>query len=261
MDVQILFLVLVGVTVGPTAGLLGSIMVSKRMALVGDALSHVALPGLALGLLLDFNPFLGAFAFLLLVMITTWYLQKSATLPIDAIIGVLFVLALAVGILITPETELLEALFGDIASVTPIDAVITAIIAVLTMYVTMRIYRGMALSIVSRELALSIGIQVERMNLVYLILVATVVAIGIREVGTILVGAVVIVPAAAANYISANLRRYIWISSFFGALSAVSGIVISLYIKVPAGPMVVISGVVLFGISFLLRSRLNPSMR
>ena len=88
--------VVVGAFVGSTAGHLGSIMVSKHMALVGDALSHVALPGLALGILFNFNPFIGAFALLVITVIVTWYLQKSTTLSVEAIIGVLFVLALAI---------------------------------------------------------------------------------------------------------------------------------------------------------------------
>ena len=89
----------VGAFVGSTAGYLGSIMVSKHMALVGDALSHVALPGLALGILFNFNPFIGAFALLVITVIVTWYLQKSTTRSVEAIIGVLFVLALAIGII------------------------------------------------------------------------------------------------------------------------------------------------------------------
>ena len=91
--VELLAPLAVGVFVGPVAGYLGSIMVSKRMSLVGDALSHVAPPGLALGIMFHFNPFLGAFAFLTAVMLATWQLQKSTAIPVDAIIGVLFVLA------------------------------------------------------------------------------------------------------------------------------------------------------------------------
>ena len=120
---------IVGGFVGFAAGYLGSIMISKRMALVGDALSHVALPGLALGILFGFNPFLGAFALLAVTAVVTWYLQKSTALPVESIIGVLFVLALAVGILITPQVELYEALFGDISSVTIADAAVAAAIS------------------------------------------------------------------------------------------------------------------------------------
>lgn len=238
--------------VGPSAGYLGSIMIAKRMALVGDALSHVALPGLALGLLFNFNPFLGAFTLLVVVMIATWYLQKSTVLPVETIIGVLFVLALAVGLLITPETELLHALFGDISTITSLDTAITAVVAVVTILFTKLIYKDMTMTMISREMALSIGVKVERINLIYLILVATVVAIGIKEVGTILVGAVVIVPAAASRNISANLRGYVILSAVFGGASALAGVFVSYLTNIPAGPLVVIIGVFIFAVSFAM---------
>lgn len=254
MAFELLAPLVVGAFVGPTAGYLGSIMVSKRMSLVGDALSHVALPGLALGILFQFNPFLGAFAFLSAVMLATWYLQKSTSIPVDAIIGVLFVLALAIGILITPETELLEVLFGDIANVSYTDAIVTAVVATATFLVARRIYKKMMLSMISRDLALSSGINVEIINLVYLMLVATVVAIGIKEVGTLLVGAVVIVPAASANYLSNSMRQYVILSASFGGISAVAGIVLSAGLNFPSGPIVVIIGVIIFLGSFILKS-------
>lgn len=262
MGIDLLAPMVVGAFVGPTAGYLGSIMVSKRMSLVGDALSHVALPGLAMGILLDFNPFLGAFAFLSAVMLATWYLQKATSIPVDAIIGVLFVLALAVGILITPETELLEALFGDIANVTYLDAFITAVVATATAFAAHAIYKKMMLSMISKDLAVSSGINVEIINLVYLMLVATVVAIGIKEVGTLLVGAVVIVPAAAANYLSSSLRQYVALSASFGGISALAGIGISAAMGFPSGPVVVVAGVAIFLVSFTaraVRKHMGPS--
>ena len=195
----ITFGLIVGVFVGSTAGYLGSIMVSKHMALVGDALSHVALPGLALGILFNFNPFIGAFAFLAATVIVTWYLQKSTALSVEAIVGVLFVLALAIGILITPQVDLLEALFGDVSKITLTDTIITVLVSVCVIIVTRAIYPNLAVSMISRELATASKINVERINLIYLFLVATIVALGIKEVGTLLVGALVIVPAAAAK--------------------------------------------------------------
>ena len=176
---------IVGVFVGSTAGYLGSIMVSRHMALVGDALSHVALPGLALGILFNFNPFIGAFVFLAATVIATWYLQKSTTLSAEAIIGVLFVLALAIGILITPRVDLLEALFGDVSKITLTDTIMTVLVSVFVIFVTRRIYDKLVVSMISKELAVASRIKVERINLIYLLLVATIVAVGIKEVGTL----------------------------------------------------------------------------
>ncbi|MDG6901285.1 MAG: metal ABC transporter permease [Nitrososphaerota archaeon] len=243
----------VGTFVGSAAGYVGSIMVSKRMALVGDALSHVALPGLALGLLLNFNPFLGAFAFLATTAVITWYVEKSTALSAEAIIGVLFVLALAIGILITPQVDLLDALFGNISSVTIVDVIVTAVISVSVVLAVRAVYPKIALSMVSKELAVSSGIKVERINLIYLLLVVTVVAVGIKEVGTLLVGAVVIVPAAAARNISSTLSRYSMTSALFGLVSAIAGVVLSGFVAVPAGPLVVITGAALFAVTFVAR--------
>jgi ABC-type Mn2+/Zn2+ transport system permease subunit len=237
---------IVGVFVGSTAGYLGSIMVSRHMALVGDALSHVALPGLALGILFNFNPFIGAFAFLAATVIVTWYLQKSTTLSVEAIIGVLFVLALAIGILITPRVDLLEALFGDVSKITLTDTIITVLVSVCVIFITRTIYEKLAVSMISKELAVASRIKVERINLIYLFLVATIVAVGIKEVGTLLVGAVVIVPAAAAKNISSTLSRYSLMSAIFGLASATSGVILSSYVNVPAGPLVVIVGAAIF---------------
>jgi len=241
---------IVAVFVGSAAGYVGSIMVSKRMALVGDALSHVALPGLALGILFNFNPFVGAFVFLAGSVFVTWYLQKSTTLSVEAIIGVLFVLALAIGILITPQVDLLEVLFGDVSKITLTDAIITAIVSVFVIFVTRKIYEKLAVSMLSKELAIASRINVERINLIFLLLVATIVAIGIKEVGTLLVGAVVIVPAAAAKNVSSTLSRYSLLSAIFGLVSATSGVTLSGYVNMPAGPLVVISGVVIFAAGF-----------
>src|SRR5215813_5537969 len=236
----------VGAFVGSTAGYLGSIMVSKHMALVGDALSHVALPGLALGILFNFNPFIGAFALLVITVIVTWYLQKSTTLSVEAIIGVLFVLALAIGILITPRVDLLEALFGDVSKITLTDTIITVLVSICVIFVTRTIYGKLIVSMISKELAVASRIKVERINLIYLFLVATIVAVGIKEVGTLLVGAVVIVPAAAAKNISSTLSEYCIMSGIFGLASATSGVILSSYVNVPAGPLVVIVGTAIF---------------
>lgn len=250
MPAEILYALVVGAFVGSAAGYLGSIMISRHMALVGDALSHVALPGLALGILFNFNPFVGAFAFLATVSVLTWYLQKSTSVPIDAIIGVLFVLALAIGVLITPQVDLLEALFGDISTVTLLDAVVTAVVSVFVILVTRAIYDGLVLTMISTELAVSSRVKVEQVNLVYLLLVAMIVAIGIKEVGTLLVGAVVIVPAVAARTVSRSLRSYSLLSIAFGAVSALLGVLLSGLVGVPAGPLIVIIGALIFGAGF-----------
>ena len=112
-----IFTIIVALFIGAAAGYLGSAMVLKRMSLVGDALSHVALPGMALAMLYNMNPFIGAFVFLVFGILLVWKMEKSTKLPIENLVGIIFTASLAIGILITPEPELIEALFGDIASI------------------------------------------------------------------------------------------------------------------------------------------------
>ena len=254
MAEPIVYGVLVGGFVGAAAGYLGSVMISKRMALVGDALSHVALPGLALGFLFNFNPFLGAFALLATSAVLTWYLQRTTELPVESIVGVIFVLALAIGILITPQVELYEALFGDVSTVTVYDAAVTAVVSVAAVLVLKTIYNDLALTMISRELAVASRVKVERINLIFLLLVSTVVAVGIKEVGTLLVGAVVIVPAAAARNVSSSLSRYALLSAAFGVVSALAGVLLSGPSGQPAGPLVVLVGAAIFAVGIAVRA-------
>ena len=244
---------IVALFVGMSAGYLGSLMILKRMALVGDALSHVALPGLAMGILFNFNPFIGAFVFLFACAIVVWHIERITKLYIEAVVGALFTLALAVGILIIPEPDLLEALFGDITKVTAVDVSTTIVVAVTALLLTRAIYDKIVLGMISEELAISTGINISRTNLVYLLLVSLVVAIGIRISGSLLVGFLVIVPAATAKNISSSLLRYGVMSSIFGTMSATSGVFFASYLGLPPGPLVVLSGIVTFFMSVLVK--------
>lgn len=148
--------------------------------------------------------------------------------------------------MITPQPDLLDALFGDISRITTADALLTVTVSALIIAATRTIYNKLALSMISTEIAVSSGVDVETVNLIYLLLVAVVVAIGIKEVGKLLVGAVVTVPAAAARNVSHTLKGYSILSAVLGALSAISEVTISYYTSIPAGPPVVISGGVVF---------------
>jgi len=111
---ELILPLLVSAFVAASASLLGAFAILRRMALVGDALSHVALPGLAIAILFNINPFIGAVAFLLVTVTGIWFVQYKSTLSLDTIVGVFFTSSLAFGALIMPEHELLEALFGNV---------------------------------------------------------------------------------------------------------------------------------------------------
>jgi len=248
-----MFSLLIGIFVGVSAGYLGSLMVLEKMALVGDALSHVALPGLALGILFNFNPFFGGFAFLFASAVIIWHIQRVTKLSFETLVGAVFTLALAVGILIIPEPELLEALFGSITEVSLLDTTLAVIVSFIAIFLTKTIYNKIVLGMISEELATSTGIKVARINLLYLLLVSLVVAIGIKITGTLLVGFLVVTPAAAAKTISSNLFKYAVLSSIFGAVSASSGVLLSGYLNLPPGPLVVLSGITIFLVAVLVK--------
>jgi len=245
----------VGATVGFSAGYLGSIMVLEKMALVGDAMSHVALPGLALGVLLGFSPLLGGFIFLFVSAILIWHLGRVTKLSFETLVGAAFTLALAIGILLYGDRlDALEAaLFGDITKVDLTYVVIAVLISIAVVFLTRFIYRKIVLGLISEELAISKGVNIAQTNLLYLLLVSVTVAIGIQVTGTLLVGFLVVTPAAAARIVSANLSRYFILSAIFGAISAISGIALSGALNILPGPLVVISGVVIFIIVLAVR--------
>jgi ABC-type Mn2+/Zn2+ transport system permease subunit len=253
----LIFSLVVGASVGLAAGLLGSIMVLEKMALVGDALSHVALPGLAIGVLYNFEPLLGGFLFLFVSAVLIWHVGRVTKLSFETLVGAAFTLALAIGILLFGDNlDALEAaLFGDIAQVGLISAVVAVLVSVVVIVLTRLIYNRVVLGLISEELAVSRGVNIGRINLLYLLLVSATVAIGIQITGTLLVGFLVVTPAAAARTISGNLSRYLKLSAIFGAISAISGILLSSYFNILPGPLVVISGVVIFGVVIVIRWR------
>jgi zinc transport system permease protein len=230
-------------------------MVLKKMALVGDAFSHVALPGMALGLLFHFPVFLGAFAVLFVSAVIVWQLGRVTKLSYESIVGATFTLALAIGILmvVNGQLDLLESLFGDIINVTLLDAATAVATSIVAILLTKMIYKKLVLGMISEELAVSKGISVSKTDLLYLLLVSLVVATGIKIVGSLLVGFLVAVPAASAKNISSNLLKYSVMSSAFGAISASSGVLLSSYLNVQSGPMVVISGITVFAVTVALR--------
>lgn len=244
---------LLSAAVGLAAGYLGSLMILRRMALVGDALSHVALPGLALGLIFHFNPFWGAFGALVIASGIIWLIEERTKLPIETLVGIFFTISLALGLLLTPEPELLEALFGDISQISLAEALWGTSLALMIVWAIAKLYRSLILGIISSDLARSLGLATRRQELFYLLLVALTVALGIKMVGTLLMGALVIIPAAAAKNLSRNLFAYACWSAVFGSLSGFLGIFLAnRWLEAP-GPLVVLIGALFFFLSLLFK--------
>lgn len=244
---------LVGTIIGLGAGYLGSFMVLRRMSLVGDALSHVALPGIAVALLFNINPFIGAFSALLLAIVCIWALEKRTSLPSETLVGIFFTISLALGLLLTPEPELLEALFGDITKIGIWDLALTVLLVSALILVARKITRGLVLGTISKDLTRSMGISLNAINFLFLFLVAIIVTLGLKVAGTLLMGSLVIIPAATAKNISPNLSRYTSLAALFGAASSLAGILLANTLGFHPGPIIVLVGGFLFLVTLLFK--------
>lgn len=248
-----LFSLITAIFVGGAAGYLGSLMITKKMALVGDALGHVALPGMGLALLLGFNVSLGAFVFLLFGILLIWLLETKTELSTETLVGVIFVFSLALGFLITPELELVHALVGDISQVSLGDAIAAVVLSLTVFFVVRKLYQRMILVSLSEDLAVANGINIKKMNLIYLLAIAVIVALGIRVVGSLLIGALVIVPAASSRNFSQNMRQYVLGAIILGILSCVLGIFLFKLTNFPVGPLTILISVFFFLISLIFK--------
>lgn len=243
---------LVAAFVAAAASLLGSFAILKRMALVGDAMSHVALPGIAIALLLRINPFIGASMVLFVTVVGIWFVEYKSNLPLDTIVGVFFTASLAIGALITPEQDLLEALFGNITELSAFESVMSIVLSTVLIIAILSIYKKLALNMISSEMAHSIGIKTRRLEFIYLLLFALAVALGIRFVGALLMGSLVIIPAASAKNVAKSLHAFLLWSVIFGVFAATFGIYFSYSYRLSPGPIFIILSSVFFIVSFII---------
>lgn len=244
----------VAAVTGAGAAMLGVFIVLRKMSLVGDALSHIALPGMALAILFHVNPFFGAFAFLALAVVAIVAIERGGLLSVDALTGVFFTTGLALGALMLRSSEaLFESLFGDITRLGALDAWIATALGGGVLAITLWLFQDFAAVTLSPELAESEGIAVARHELVLLLLLALLVAIGIRVVGVLLVGALVIIPACSAKNVCRSLRTMAAASVLFGLVSVMVGLPLGLGLKLPPGPVIVLVSAAIFFLSLLLR--------
>jgi len=248
-----IFIFLIAIFLGAAAGYLGSFMVIKRMSLVGDALTHVALPGMAIALLLNYSPIIGAFVALGISILGIWFLEEHSKIYPEALFGIFFTTSLAVGILLIPQTDILEALFGDIGKITFFEGVLTVIFSLFVIILIRLIGNKLILGIISQDLASSLGISIDKINLIYLVLIGIITALGIKFVGTLLMGGLVIIPAASAKNVSKSIKNYQAMSILLGVLSCSLGIIIAKIYNLPSGPAVVLTSVFFFLLTYLLK--------
>ncbi|MDP3769506.1 MAG: metal ABC transporter permease [Candidatus Sungbacteria bacterium] len=245
----------VALVIGAASGVIGSFILLRRMALVGDALSHVALPGIAFALAYEIDPFWGVLVFLLAAATLVWTLERTTGLYSEALVGLLFTLSLAIGILTIPDHEIIESLFGGFSALPQSVLIVVVGAGILLIIGTFLLTRRFLFSIISPDLAsIEASHKSKWHELALLLIFSFVVALGIKLVGTLLMGALTIIPASISKNLSRSISGYIVISSFLGGGIALFGVIAADYFGFLPGPTVVILGICLFvGSLFFIR--------
>jgi zinc transport system permease protein len=229
----------VPVAMAVAAGLIGCFAVMRRMALAADALSHVALPGIGVAIALGLHPLAGALAMLFFGALMVWALEERTRASTEAIIGVVFSTALAAGSLMTSDEDMIEALFGGTGALTPLERVfgLAAAAAVITFVARNR--NRLVVTLVSPDVARTAGIDTRRLNLWYLQMFALTIALGLRYMGVLLMGALLIIPAVTAKRLARNLTGMLAISVAVAIASTVLGTGLGSFLHRETGPLIV----------------------
>jgi len=247
------FLALISsIFVGGVAGYLGSLMLSRRMTIVVDPLSHLALPGVVLALILQKDISLGAFLFLFFGSILIWFFEQKTKLPTETIIAILFSVSLAITFLFLSEHEIEEALVGDISKIGKLDSLIVVLISIFIFFLIQKIYPKLTLISISEDLAMAEKVDLKKYQFLYILSISAIVALGVKFVGGLLVAGLTTLPAASARNLSKNLKTFRTLSSFFGILCAILGVSFCQITNFSAGSLIVIAGFLIFLISIFI---------
>jgi ABC-type Mn2+/Zn2+ transport system permease subunit len=242
------------VAMAVAAGLVGCFAVMRRMALAGDALSHVALPGIGVALALHIHPVFGAAAMLFFGALLVWALQERTRLATETTIGVVFSAALAIGSMMTSGEDLIEALFGGpgVLSWSEIAFGLAAALAVIVFIVGQR--NQLVVTLVSPDVARTAGINVRRLNLLYLQTFALTIALGLRYLGVLLMGALIIIPAATAKRVARDLNEMLIAAIVVAVLATLTGSYLAMWLHRDTGPLIVTVAAGCFIVSLIRRS-------
>lgn len=243
-----------GCAVAIVAGPLGAFIVWRRMAYFGATLSHAALLGIALGLILGIQPMLGVLAVCIVIALLMGLRHRGLrpdVLSEDTLLGILAHGTLALGLVAVAflddvRFDLNALLFGDILAVTQADLYWLygggAVVAMVILF----LWRPLLSATVHEELAIVEGVSVHTVQLVYMLVLAAVVALAMKVVGILLVTSLLIIPAAAARPLSSNPERMGALAALCGCLSVAGGLWGSARFDTPSGPSIVVAALVLF---------------
>lgn len=258
MDEFLLRALIAGLLIALIAGPLGVFILWRRMAYFGDTLSHSAILGVALGLLMSINLTIGI---LLSTLLVAWVLilsQRSKLIANDTLLGIISHTALSLGLVAISfvhgvRVDINAWLFGDILSVGWQDIGVIAVGVGLVLLALFFIWKPLLALTVHEELAMVEGVNVARISAIYTLLIAILVAIAMKIIGALLITALLIIPAAAARQFSKSPEQMAVLAVLTGMVSVTIGLSASYLWDTPSGPSIVISAAVLFVLSQLFR--------
>ena len=246
---------LAGVLASVVCGMIGVIIIEKKLVMMSGGIAHTAYGGVGLGYLLGFEPIIGAFLFSVCAALGIGYVKRKGGARSDVVIGLFWSLGMALGILfiaLTPgyPPDLSSYLFGSILAVTRTDLWLIVSLTCLVALVIVVLYNDWKAYLFDEEFASILGIKTAFLEYLLLVLVAMTVVVLIRVVGIILVLALLTAPAAAAGLLTADLKKRMLYSSLFGCVFCVAGLWVSYDLNIASGAAIVILSVLCYFIIY-----------
>lgn len=242
--------------VGVVCGVIGTFVVLRGMAFMGDALAHAIFPGVVIAFVLGGNFLVGALVAAMIVSLGIGLVQQSGRLSNDTAIGVLFVGAFALGVAIistqrTYARDVTSFLFGSILGVSTDDLLLSASIGALVLLVMLVFRRELVTTSFDRVFGSSVGLTLWRWDQVFLLLLSLTIVISLQTVGNILVLAMLVTPAATARLLTDRLPVTMGLSALIGAVSGITGLYLSYYYGFASGAAVVLVSTAIFTAALL----------
>lgn len=244
------------VVIGIVAGVVGCFIILRGMSLMGDAISHAVLPGVAISYIFSINFFIGAILFGLFASIIITFISNNSKIKGDTAIGITFSSFLALGVILigfaNSSTDLFHILFGNVLAVQDVDKWLTIGIAAIVLCIVWLFFKPLLLTSFDPNMAKAFGVRVNAYHYLLMALLTVVSVTAMQSVGTILIVALLITPAATAYLYTKSLRNMIFLSAFFGALASVVGLFIGYSFNLAVGSTIVLTATCIFLISFLV---------
>ncbi len=246
----------------PLFGLMGTMIVNRKMAFFSDALGHSALTGIAVGVALGVNnTSVSMVAFAIVFALLLNLISSKVSSATDTVISVFSSCSIALGLAILSQggnfSRYSGLLVGDILSITPQEIVYLFIILVVTLVFWIFGFNKLLAVSLNRALAKSLHISAGWMENLFAVLVALIVMVSIKWVGILIINALLILPAAAARNLSENMREYHFFAILFSVFSGIVGLVISYYVNVATGPTIAILASIIYFATYWWGSRNN----